>query len=208
MKFVNYMPPHRGLKKHHPMTIALHWGTVLCVVLAVSAVLLREVIGDKFWRMLLMDTHRQLGLIIMLGVAVRLYVRQKHGMANHMRGMPLAIRMVAQAVHWVLYAALIALPLLGWASTSAHNVSLRFLGFLPLPALTAVDSEMADLLSDYHTFGAWALGAVIAMHAGAALFHHFIRRDTVLWAMLPNKPESLLLPVRSPVAQHKLHITD
>jgi hypothetical protein len=44
------------------------------------------------------------------------------------------------------------------------------------------------------------------MHAGAALFHHFIRRDTVLWAMLPEKTNAL--PVLSPGAQTRSGITD
>jgi cytochrome b561 len=206
MKSISYPFPHRGLKKHHPLTIALHWGTVISVLIAVCAVLTREVVGDKFWRMVLMNTHSQLGLIILIGVVARLYVRQQHGMANHMGGMPWVLRFVAQAVHWVLYAALIALPLLGWASTNAHNVSLSFLGLVHLPALVDADSEMADLLSDYHALGAWALLGVIAMHAGAALFHHFIRRDTVLWAMLPEKTDAL--PVLSPGAQTRSGITD
>jgi cytochrome b561 len=206
MKFVSHVSHHRGLKKHHPMTIALHWGTVICVVIAVCAVLTREVIGDKFWRMLLMNTHSQLGLIILIGVVARLYVRQQHGMANHMGSMPWALRFVAQAVHWVLYAALIVLPLLGWASTNAHNLSLSFLGLVQLPTLMEADSEMADLLSDYHALGAWALLGVIAMHAGAAIFHHFIRRDTVLWAMLPEKTSAL--PVLAPGTQTRRGITD
>jgi cytochrome b561 len=36
--------------------------------------------------------------------------------------------------------------------------------------------------------GAFALVALIGMHVGAALFHHFIRRDGVLTRMLPSLP--------------------
>jgi cytochrome b561 len=53
-------------------------------------------------------------------------------------------------------------------------------------------------LSDYHTLGAWLLLGMLVMHVGAALFHHFIRRDTVLWAMLPEK--SPALPTLAPEA--------
>jgi cytochrome b561 len=197
MKFLRHPTLQRGPKKHHPLTRALHWGTVFCILIAVSAILLREGIGDKHWRMLLLETHRQLGLIILLGVAARLYVRQRHGMADHMHGLPVLMRMAASATHWCLYALLVGLPLLGWASTNAHNLNLHFLGVIQLPTLAAVDSELADQLSDYHVLGAWILLGVLTMHIGAALFHHFIRRDSVLWAMLPDLPDST--PVIAPV---------
>jgi cytochrome b561 len=194
----NLRPPtlHPGPKKHHPLTRALHWGTVFCILISVAAILLREGVGDRTWRMLLMETHRQLGLIILAGVAARLYVRQRHGLVNHMHGLPVLMRLAAQASHWCLYVLLVGLPLLGWASTNAHNVNLRFLGVVQLPTLAEVDSELADQLSDYHLLAAWMLLGMLTMHVGAALFHHYIRRDTVLWAMLPEKPESL--PVMAP----------
>jgi cytochrome b561 len=198
VKTIQFPSLHRGPKKHHPLTIALHWGTVLCLLIAVGSVLGRELIGDKYWRILLLDTHRQCGLLIMLAVAARLYVRQRHGMANHMQGMPPLLQWAAKGAHWMLYAMLVALPLLGWAATNAHNVGLRLFGLIPLPWISEVDSEWADTLSDYHTLGAWLLLGMLVMHVGAALFHHFIRRDTVLWAMLPEK--SPALPTLAPEA--------
>jgi cytochrome b561 len=201
------MPQIGPKKKHHPLTRAVHWSSALCLLVAVGAILVREGVGDKQWRMVLMETHRQLGLLVMLAVAARLYVRQRHGMQNHMQGLPWAKRFGAVACHWLLYGLLVGLPLLGWASTNAHNLNVHFLGILQLPTLANVDSELADELSDYHVLGAWVLLGTLCMHVGAALFHHFIRRDAVLWAMLPNRPEpSVVLsphanPRRSGVAK-------
>ena len=207
VKTTSFPPLHRGPRKHHPLTIALHWGTVLCIVIAVASILFREVMGDKFWRILLLETHKQCGLLIMLAVAARLYVRQRHGMANHMQGMHPLMQLAAKAAHWMLYAALLALPLLGWAATNAHNVGVRLLGLIPFPWMTEVDSEWADTLSDYHALGAWILLGMVVMHVGAAMFHHFIRRDTVLWAMLPERAPAL--PELSPGAlQRRSGITE
>ena len=198
MKTIEFPASQQAHKKHHPLTIALHWGTVLCIVIAVGSILFRDALGDKFWRILLLEVHRQCGLLIMLAVAARLYVRQRHGMANHMKGMPPLLQWAAKAAHWMLYAALVALPLLGWAATNAHNVGVRLFGLIPLPWITVVDSEWADTLTDYHSLGAWILLGMVVMHVGAALFHHFIRRDAVLWAMLPEKASKL--PELSPSA--------
>jgi cytochrome b561 len=71
--------------------------------------------------------------------------------------------------------------------TSAHGISLHFLGVIHLPQLVAADSELADTLSDYHIWLSWVLLALVSMHAGAALWHHFVRRDAVLAAMLPGR---------------------
>ena len=128
----------------------------------------------------------------MLGVAVRLFVRQRHGMADHMSHLPKLMRLAALGVHLALYGLLIGLPLLGWATTNAHSLSVRFLGVIPLPFLAEVDSELADQLSDYHVLGAWMLLGLVGLHTVAALYHHYIRRDTVLWAMLPERADTLV----------------
>jgi cytochrome b561 len=206
MKSRPYSPHLAGLKKHHPMTIAMHWGTVVCLVVAVFAIMLREYIGDKHWRQLLMSVHLQLGLIVMLGVGVRLFIRLRHGLANHTHNLPTLMRLAAFSVQLALYAMLVALPLLGWASINGHNLSVRFLGLLSLPALTGEDSEWADQLSDYHLLGAWLLFGLVMLHAGAAFFHHFIRRDTVLWAMLPVKNDSIPELSEKPLRQRRARL--
>ena len=56
---------------------------------------------------------------------------------------------------------------------------------MTLPPLVAPDDELADTLADWHAWSAWSLVALIGVHAAAALWHHFVRRDGVLNSMLP-----------------------
>src|SRR2546423_11710167 len=86
-----------------------------------------------------------------------------------------------------MYASLLSLPILGWAATSAKGINVSLFGLAPLPALIAPDPDIADALLDYHQWGAWALLAVVGVHGLAALWHHFVRRDGVLAAMLPTR---------------------
>jgi len=190
MKSTIYPPLSTEPEKHHPLTITLHWGTVICLVIAVAAVLLREIIEDKYWRQILLESHRQLGLVIFFGVALRIGVRLRFGMANHMSGMPWLIRLAAVSAHWLLYGLLLGLPLLGWATTNAHNLPVSFLGLISLPSLVGDDGELADQLSDFHVLGAWALFGLVILHGAAAFYHHYIRRDRVLWAMLPGRTDA------------------
>jgi cytochrome b561 len=98
------------------------------------------------------------------------------------------LRWAAHAGHTALYLLLVALPLEGWALTSAHGITLSLLGAVHLPALIGADSELADTLQDYHVLGAWFLLGFVLMHAAAAMWHHYVRRDAVLAAMAPWLP--------------------
>ncbi len=88
--------------------------------------------------------------------------------------------------HWVIYATVGGEALLGWCVSNAHAVHLKLPGLLPLPDLVGADSELADTLQDYHIWGAWLLLGLLVLHVSAALWHHFVRRDGVLLAMLPG----------------------
>lgn len=171
--------------RHAPATIILHWSTVVALVMAVAAIYLRDFTEDKTIRLFLLEGHRQLGLLVMICVPLRIAIRYVLGFANQTAGMAALLRWVAAMTHLALYAALIALPLVGWAATSAKGIKLWLFGFVPMPGLVAPDPDVADALVDFHTWGAWALFALVTAHAGAALWHHVVRRDGVLAAMLP-----------------------
>ena len=175
----------------HPMLLmVLHWGSMLALIIAVAVMFVRDAIEDDSYRLVLLQIHRQLGLLLLVAVVWRVVARLRRGLADHAPDMAFLLRWSAKAMHVFLYGVLLALPLVGWALTSAHGVWLSFLGVVRLPMLVTADSEFADTLSDYHIWLAWCLLALVAAHAAAALWHHFGRRDTVLTAMLPGKPRA------------------
>jgi cytochrome b561 len=133
----------------------------------------------------LIDAHRQAGLYVLVAWVLRIAVRLRVGMAEAARDMPRALRWAAKAAHAALYAVLLVLTLLGWAGTSAHGVPLRLFGALPLPNLVDDDPDLADMLTDWHLWTAWLLLGLVVAHVSAACWHHFVRRDDVLRAMLP-----------------------
>jgi cytochrome b561 len=160
---------------------------VLAIVIAVAAMFLRDASEDKSTRLLLLEVHRQLGLLVLFVVILRIVRRLRPGLTDHATDMPVWARGAAHVAHLLLYALLIGLPLVGWALTSAHGIKLNLLGVVPLPGLVAADSDLADNLSDYHVWLAWGLLALVGAHVAAALWHHFVRRDSVLRAMWPRQ---------------------
>jgi len=189
--FAPSTPRTRADGSSHPaLTVALHWTTVAAIVIAVVAMFARDAIEEREWRQFLLGVHRQLGLLVLVGAGVRIAFRLRRGLADHAPDMATALRWAAKAAHIVMYGVLLALPLLGWAVTSAHGISLTLLGSIPLPRFMEADSELADTLTDYHVWLAWGLLALVITHVAAALWHHFVRRDGVLRAMLPRRAQN------------------
>jgi cytochrome b561 len=96
-----------------------------------------------------------------------------------------ALSMISRITHFLLYAALVIVPLLGWANASSRGWAVRLLGVLNLPALTPAGSTAGHAAGDIHGVLAWALFALIVMHVAAALFHRFVLKDRVLQRMMP-----------------------
>jgi cytochrome b561 len=118
----------------------------------------------------------------------RIFVRVKNSPLQPSAEVSLPAHLAAEAAHLCLYALLFALPLIGWALSSANGKPVSFYGLVTLPPLVGQDEDLADDLAEYHETGAWILLGLVGVHAAAALFHHFVKRDNVLRAMLPARP--------------------
>ena len=85
---------------------------------------------------------------------------------------------------------MLAIPVSGWLYSSATGVSVAYLGFFPLPDLVSRDRALAAALLVVHATLNSALVALVIVHAGAALRHHFLARDAGLARMLPVRPRA------------------
>ncbi len=93
---------------------------------------------------------------------------------------------VYHATHYALYALFFAVPLIGWAYSSAAGFPIVLFGVLPLPDFVAVDKEFAKQIKELHEISAFALMGLALLHIGAALKHHFIDKDGLVSRMLPG----------------------
>ena len=89
------------------------------------------------------------------------------------------------AGHALLYGLMLAMPLSGWAMSSASGKAVSVFGLFLLPDLVLPESGLRELFQDLHFYLAWTLIVVICGHVLAALTHHFYFKDNVLKRMLP-----------------------
>ncbi len=175
-------------QRHPTIVILLHWLTVALILAGVAFVLTREEVGARDLKQLLLEQHRSIGLLVLALVALRLLSRLWHWRSLVRHDLPWFLHLTSVAAHWGLYILLIATPLLGWALTNAHGQDASLFGLPALPPLVDTDLDLADTLADWHALSAWTLLGLIAAHALAALWHHYVRRDGVMNAMLPWLP--------------------
>lgn len=171
---------------YDPVARGLHWLTVWLVLAEyiVGSLMPHIRVGIPF--VLSIRLHLALGSGLLLVVLVRILWRLTHRPPPE-PPLPAWQKGLARATHFALYLTLILMPLAGWASASAHGFAVHVFGILPLPALVPFRAHIGFRLGDVHADVLyWILLALIILHIGAALYHRFVRRDSVLSRMLPG----------------------
>ena len=131
--------------------------------------------------------HKWAGLTVLWLALVRLGWRATHVAPPLPDTMPRWQRRSSRAVQWAIYGLLFAVPLTGWAYSSAAGYGVRYLNLLTLPNLVAKNKDLADQLKDLHETLNWMLLALVGLHTLAAFKHHFIDHDDVLLGMLRSR---------------------
>jgi cytochrome b561 len=165
---------------------AFHW-TIVALILAQFWLAQRaDSLPLGLAKLAALARHKSVGITILTLALLRLLWRWSQ---RESPPLPADLRpwerALAGVTHVGLYAALFALPLTGWAMSSAKNYPVSWFSLVTLPDFIEPDEGRFELLRTVHGVLAAALVALAALHVLGALQHHFIRRDSVLLRMLP-----------------------
>ncbi|MEK6368196.1 MAG: cytochrome b [Burkholderia gladioli] len=166
----------------NPLARLLHW-LMAAMVLAMLFIGVGMVSSVSARHAVLIAIHKPLGIAILVLVIVRLVVRFSKRPPALPEDLPGWQRAAAHLSHWVLYALMIAMPLIGWAMLSAGGYPVMLGGGVQLPALMGADPIAFAWLRNAHELLAFVLFATVVLHLAAALFHGLIRRDGVFGSM-------------------------
>lgn len=177
------MPWKNTEARYSTLTIVLHWLTLVLLVVVYACIEFRGIFPKgSGGRTLITEAHFMLGLTVFVLVWLRLFARAQ-GVAPRIEPAPPQWqRLLATLMHWALYLFMIAMPLLGWFTTSAKGHQVMFYG-LDLPLLVGEDKALAKQLQNWHellgSLGYWLIG----LHALAGLYHHYVMHDNTLQRM-------------------------
>lgn len=168
-----------------------HWLMALLILGMLAIGLTMVTLPNGLDKLQIYGWHKSTGIVILFLVFLRLTWRQFNYQPKTPESKtfpPHAFKLMefaANTTHIMIYFLMFAMPLTGWAMSSAYGFPVSVYGLYILPNLVAPDKVFAKTLENIHDYGAYLLIALLITHIGAALFHHFILKDVVLKRMLP-----------------------
>ena len=176
-----------NIGRYGAIAIGLHWLMAVLLVALVGLGLYMVRLPDAGYNIVkiaLILYHKELGILALVLATLRLGWRVAQQLPMLVGTMPVWEQVAARLAHLCLYTLMLALPLTGWVMSSAAGFPVSFLGLGNLPDLVGVDAALYRELAATHRWLAYALIALVAGHAGAALRHHFVLDDDTLLKML------------------------
>ncbi len=178
--------------------IALHWVLGLALAGLFCLGLYMADLPFSPQKLKLLNWHKWAGVSILMLSAVRLLWRLTHrppALPHDVKlAMPAWQRTAHSLTHVGLYVLFFAVPLIGWAYSSAAGFPVVLFGLFPIPDFVSPDKALAAVIKPWHEASAWAMAALVALHVAGALKHHFIDRDSLLRRMWPLARSDFSIP--------------
>ena len=161
---------------------ALHWIIAILILANLFFGFAHEAL-PKDWAV--MPVHKSIGLTVLALTIVRIIWRLTHRAPPLPAAMPGWEKGAAHATHFVFYAFMLILPLSGWIMSSAGPRPLNWFFLFDVPKFAVAKGDaIVGLSRETHELLPWLWAALIILHVGAALRHHFMLKDDVLRRML------------------------
>lgn len=130
----------------------------------------------------LVSWHKWAGITLLLMATLRLAWRITHPPPARIARSEWQ-ESAASMGHGLLYLLMFAVPLSGWAMSSAAGIPVSYLGLVNLPMLTPKDRALMEALRTTHFALNLTLATLVTGHIAMALKHAFIDKDRLLARM-------------------------
>jgi cytochrome b561 len=164
--------------------IALHWLVALSLFGTFAMGIYMSDLPMSPTRLKLFNWHKWAGVSLLALAVLRLAWRLTHKVPAEVPG-PAWQQRAARLTHLALYVLFFAVPLTGWAYSSASGFPVVWFGVLPLPDLAPVDRDLAETLKAIHKALNITMAALVLTHIAGALKHQWVDRDGLLARMWP-----------------------
>jgi cytochrome b561 len=173
----------KSRKVRLPLRI-LHWLTAIAITFAWIFVYSKGLFAKGSpERAFLAGAHVFVGLTVLALWPLRVAARRLWALPAIEPSPPLWQMRLARLVQILLYAGMLSTPVLGVLLMQSSGKEVAFLG-LALPALIDADKALSHTIKEMHEALGVAMLYLVIMHAGAAVWHHLVRRDNALRRVL------------------------
>ncbi|MGG8469419.1 cytochrome b [Rahnella sp. PAMC25617] len=163
--------------------ISLHWATLLMIILTYTAMLTRDYFPEDN-QPLVRLLHFNFGICVWLLMWVRVFLRTRYSTPVITPPLPRWQIAASHAVHGVLYLLFLSLPVLGVLTLEFGARDWVLFGW-QVPQFVTPDPSVRSTVKQIHVFLANCGYYLIGLHALAAIYHHYFRKDDTLLRMTP-----------------------
>lgn len=179
--------------RYTKIAAVLHWLVAILILTNVILALVADALPDAAVRPAI-DLHKSIGLTVLGLVLLRILWRLAHPAPPLPASHPRLERVGAHAAHMVFYVLMLALPISGWLHDSAFKDAaahpLRIFWIVPwfrIGAVEHLDPAVKETVHTafyaLHTWSAYVLYGLLALHVLGALKHQFIDHEAELQRM-------------------------
>jgi len=165
--------------------VAIHWLTAATVVgLFALGLWMVDLTYHHPWYNAAPTIHKSVGMLLIGLMLVRVAWRLSSTLPRPAAGVKPWEARAAHIGHLLIYVLVFTVLASGYLIPTADGVGVRVFDWFAVPALPPLSPEQESIAGTWHEILAWALIALVAGHAAAALKHHFRDRDATLRRML------------------------
>ncbi|WP_027856038.1 cytochrome b [Marinobacterium jannaschii] len=123
--------------------------------------------------------HKSIGILVLMLLTIRIIWRTGNKPPAELP-QPAILTLATKAVHNLLYILMLGVLVSGYMISTADGRPIAVFNWFEIPALPALIDNQEDVAGAIHYWIATALVSLAALHALAALKHHFIDKDETL----------------------------
>jgi len=170
-------------KTYGSVAKSLHWLILIMLTVSIIAGNFLASMPKGVEKLQTSGMHKSFGAVLLILLVFRLVWRLINETPQLPSETTTGEAFIATAMHWGLYILMFAQPLSGIMMSQASGFPVGFFGLFEFPVFLDKSPELAKIFHTAHST-VWILLVITVIgHAGAALHHHFIKKDNVLKQM-------------------------
>lgn len=165
--------------------VCLHWIiAVLIVALFASGYWMVELDYYDTWYTKAPHYHKSFGLLLLVVLLVAMLIRFNSEKPDYEKSLSKWEKLSAKLVQLSMSLLAFFICVTGYLIVTANGDPVSLFNWFDVPATISEVKNQEDIAGQYHRWSAYLIMGFASLHAGAALYHHFIKKDRTLIKML------------------------
>lgn len=171
------------VKNYNLVARIIHWLSAIFIIgLFVVGLWMVDLSYYSQWYNVAPHWHKSIGILLLVATVFRFFWKSVTA-SPKVEGEKWEISL-AKVAHILMYLLLFVIFISGYLISTEDGRGIDVFDWFTVQGVGALFSHQADIAGDIHLYSAIALISLAALHAIAALKHHYINKDNTLRKMI------------------------